>query len=136
MRRPTPMALATAARTARALTHGHDAPRPDVAASVRATLGELAFVHPGKVIEVRVPPFAAVQIGAPGQTSAHTRGTPPSVIEMDAATWLTLIGGGLSWTDAVAAHRVAASGIHADISHQLVDVIDAVRRVNDGSTTR
>ena len=41
--------------------------------------------HPGRSVEVRVPPYAAVQcgIGDPGPT--HTRGTPPNVVETDAA---------------------------------------------------
>jgi hypothetical protein len=46
----------------------------------------------------------------------HTRGTPPNVIECDAATWLAMVSGLLSWADAVDAGRVAASGLRADLS--------------------
>lgn len=86
------------------------------AARVRASLTAFAKAHPGKLIEVRVPPWAAVQVGVPGATSVHRRGTPPNVVEMDAATWLALDDGTLNWADAVAEHRVQASGIHADLS--------------------
>lgn len=67
-------------------------------------------------MEVRVPPFAAVQcIEGP----RHTRGTPPNVIETDPKTWLELATGRLQWTDAVATGRVSASGARADLSRWL-----------------
>ena len=98
-----------------------DAPvgRASLAAAVRTGLRRLAEAHPGKLVEVRVPPFAAVQIGVPGQAAAHTRGTPPNVVELDAATWFALASGRLAFADAVAARRVRASGVHADITGQL-----------------
>lgn len=119
MRRPDPASLLAAAHTARAVAQGRDVPRSELAAAVRATLSELAFFHPGKLVEVRVPPFAAVQIGVPGQTSAHKRGTPPNVVETDAKTWLAIASGALTWADAVSSRRVAASGTHADLTEQL-----------------
>ena len=76
------------------------------------TLGER---HPGGTLELRVPPFAAVQLGI-GQRGAHTRGIPPNVVETDAVTLLRLAAGVLTWPDAVASHAVAASGPHADLS--------------------
>lgn len=93
----------------------HRADDAATAAAVRASLKEFATSHPGRLVEVRVPPWAAVQIGVPGVTSAHRRGTPANVVECDAATWLALADGSLTWTDAVAAHRVRASGVHADL---------------------
>lgn len=75
------------------------------------TLGER---HPGGILELRVPPYAAVQLGI-GQRGAHTRGTPPNVVETDGATVLRLAAGVLSWPDAVASGAVAASGPHADL---------------------
>lgn len=68
---------------------------------------------PGRSVEVRVPPYAAVQV-IPGVR--HTRGTPPAVVEMDAATWIALATGELAWRDAVAAGRVVASGERADLA--------------------
>ncbi|MDO9498230.1 MAG: sterol carrier family protein [Nocardioides sp.] len=71
---------------------------------------------PGHSVEVRVPPYAAVQV-IPGVR--HTRGTPPAVIEMDAPTWVALASGELSWSDADASGRVRASGERADLSPYL-----------------
>jgi Bacterial SCP ortholog len=88
-------------------------PRATLAAAVRWSLEELAERAPGRATEVRVPPFGAVQcVGGP----RHTRGTPPNVVETDAATWLPLVTGELAWADAVAAGRVRASGSRADLS--------------------
>ena len=85
----------------------------------RTLTGILAGQHPGRSIEVRVPPFAAVQcgIGDPGPT--HTRGTPPNVVETDAATWLRLATGALSWDEAVGQGKVSASGNRADLSEMV-----------------
>jgi hypothetical protein len=98
--------------------HG-DAPdpaRPELAAAVRLSLRALAADAPGRTVEVRVPPFAAVQcVDGP----RHTRGTPPNVIETDPRTWLELATGRLDWTTAVADGRVSASGTRADLSHWL-----------------
>jgi Bacterial SCP ortholog len=85
-------------------------PEPDravVRAAVKESLAALAAVAPGRTVEVRVPPFAAVQcIAGP----RHTRGTPPNIVEADARTWLALATGLLHWDDAVAEGSVAASG--------------------------
>lgn len=90
-----------------------EVPRETLATAVRFTLEELAVLAPGRSVEVRVPPFAAVQC-IEGQT--HRRGTPPAVIETDAHTWLSLATGSLSWADAVAAGSVDASGSRADLA--------------------
>lgn len=78
-----------------------------VAVAVRFSLEELASRAPGGSVEVRVPPFGAVQCIA---GSRHTRGTPPRVVETDPETWLDLVTGGLSWADAVETGRLRASG--------------------------
>ncbi|MET0693216.1 MAG: sterol carrier family protein [Propionibacteriaceae bacterium] len=79
----------------------------------------LAGQHPGRSIEVRIPPFAAVQcgIGDPGPT--HTRGTPPNVVETDAVTFLRMATGRTTWEESVQTGRVAASGLRADLSGAL-----------------
>jgi hypothetical protein len=80
---------------------------------VKRYLAALQERAPGRSVEVRVPPYAAVQ-AVPG--GRHTRGTPRAVVEMDAETWLALATGELAWADAVAAGRVRASGERADLS--------------------
>ncbi|GAB3352869.1 sterol carrier family protein [Amycolatopsis echigonensis] len=95
---------------------GPDPARTELAAAVRATLRTLAQDAPGHTVEVRVPPYAAVQcIEGP----RHTRGTPPNVVETDPRTWLELATGLLEWDDALSAARVTASGSRADLSHWL-----------------
>lgn len=110
----TPTELAEALTTAHRLGEpGAEVDRPTLAATVRTTLTGFAQRHPGRSVEVRVPPFAAVQaIEGP----RHTRGTPPNVVETDAATWLALATGRQTWAQAVAAGRVSASGTRADLS--------------------
>jgi len=96
-----------------------DAPDParaELAAAGRLSLRTLAADAPGRTVEVRVPPFAAVQcIEGPRET----RGTPPNVIEMDPRTWLELATGQMDWTTAVEGGRVTASGTRADLSRWL-----------------
>lgn len=87
-----------------------DGVEPDRAtrkAAVKASLDELARRAPGRSVEVRVPPFGAVQCV---EGPRHTRGTPPNVVEADPRTWIALAVGRLSWDDALAAGRVSASG--------------------------
>jgi hypothetical protein len=90
--------------------------RNDLATAVRYLLQLLAEKAPGHSVEVRVPPFGAVQVV---QGPRHTRGTPPNVVETDPATWIALALGDQSWTDAASAGRIRASGIRADVSELL-----------------
>jgi hypothetical protein len=87
-----------------------------IATAVRYSLEEVTARAPGNSVEVRVPPYGVTQCV---EGPRHTRGTPPNVIECDAATWLELVTGQLSWADAVDAGRVAASGLRADLSELL-----------------
>jgi hypothetical protein len=79
-------------------------------AAVKESLAALAADAPGRTVEVRVPPFGAVQCVAGPR---HTRGTPPNVVETDARTWLALATGRLAWNTAVADGAVVASGSRA-----------------------
>jgi hypothetical protein len=90
--------------------------RAELAQAVRLSLRALEQIAPGRSVEVRVPPFAAVQCVAGPQ---HTRGTPPNVVETDPRTWLQLATGTLSWLDASERGLVAASGSRADLSDWL-----------------
>ena len=91
-------------------------PRAVLGAAVKTTARWLAQQVPGRSVELRVPPHVAVQL-VPGPR--HTRGTPPNVVETDAATWLRLATGELTWAAAVAEGRVSASGNRADLSSHL-----------------
>lgn len=88
----------------------------DTKALVKHYLAVLEQRAPGRSVEVRVPPYAAVQV-VPGVR--HTRGTPPAVIETDAETWLALATGRTSWREAVDGGGVRASGERTDLSAYL-----------------
>ena len=79
-------------------------------------LAVLAERAPGNSVEIRVPPYAAVQV-IPGVR--HTRGTPPAVVETDPETWIALATGALDWAAATEAGRVRASGERTDLSAYL-----------------
>jgi hypothetical protein len=88
----------------------------EILAEVKRTLAQLLHAAPGRAIEVRVPPYAAIQCG---EGPTHARGTPPNVVEMDALTWLDLARGVQTWQDAVASGAIRASGARADLSMYL-----------------
>jgi hypothetical protein len=97
-----------------------DAGQPPEAEALRIAarylLQLLAARHPGRVLEVRIPPMAAVQC-LPGPV--HTRGTPPNVVETDAITWVRLATGRVGWAEAVGSGTVHASGPRADLEPYL-----------------
>jgi hypothetical protein len=89
---------------------------PQILHQVKSTLAQLTAKAPGRAIEVRIPPYAAVQCG---EGPTHTRGTPPNTIEMNAQTWLALACGQLTWAQALSDGKIAASGVRADLSEYL-----------------
>ena len=91
--------------------------RTQLAAAVRLSARTLEQVAPGSSVEVRVPPFVAVQcIEGP----RHTRGTPPNVVETDPRTWLLLVTGLLDFDGATSGVEVSVSGSRAgEIAHWL-----------------
>jgi hypothetical protein len=96
----------------------HPAPDRDaLATAVRLTARTLAAVAPGSSVEVRIPPFVAVQcISGP----RHTRGTPPNVVESDPRTWLLLATGLLRLEHARVSGALTLSGSRAgEIEHWL-----------------
>ncbi|WP_319430033.1 sterol carrier family protein [Mycobacterium sp. RTGN5] len=90
-----------------------DAAAPDraaIAVAVRLTARTLAGLAPGASVEVRIPPFVAVQcISGP----RHTRGTPPNVVETDPRTWLRLVTGLLDVDEAANRGALRLSGSRA-----------------------
>ena len=90
--------------------------RADLKLLVKDSLARLQVAAPGHSVEVRVPPYAAIQCI---EGVKHTRGTPPAVIETDADTWIALAIGDLPWTTAVDEGRVRSSGERTDLSSYL-----------------
>jgi hypothetical protein len=89
-------------------------PHPDtVRVAVSYLLQSLADLAPGRSVEVRVPPYAAIQCVAGPR---HKRGTPPNVVETDPFTWIDIATGRLSWAGAVETGSIRASGERANLS--------------------
>ena len=103
---------------AEALAHvaGRTADRADLRLLTKHFLAVLEERAPGRSVEVRVPPYAAVQVV---EGVRHTRGTPPAVIETDAETWVALATGEIAWADALESGRAQASGERTDLSSYL-----------------
>lgn len=89
------------------------ADKADLRAATKHLLAVLVGRAPGNSVEVRIPPYAAVQCIAGAR---HTRGTPPAVVEMDAATWIEVARGRTPWSVAARAGRISASGERSDLS--------------------
>jgi Bacterial SCP ortholog len=113
---PEALGRACALAVVRALAAGQSPHTAALREAARFLAGLLAAQAPGKAVEVRVPPYAAVQcIDGP----RHTRGTPPNLVEMDPVTWVRLAAGLTAWADARAAGAVRASGVRADLGPYL-----------------
>src|ERR1700733_12956295 len=94
--------------------------RAELAAAVRLTARTLAAEAPGASVEVRIPPFVAVQcISGP----RHTRGTPPNVAETDPRTWLLVATGLVGFEEARAAGSLTLSGARASEIEHLLPVV-------------
>ncbi len=107
-RRPVPLTHEEFAAICARLDAG-STDRADLKAATMHLIALLVEKAPGNSVEVRVPPFAAVQCI---EGARHTRGTPPAVVEMDAETWIALGRGRLSWGEA----RKRASGERSNLS--------------------
>jgi hypothetical protein len=98
-------------------------PAPDrdtLATAVRLAARTLAALAPGASVEVRIPPFVAVQCVAGPR---HTRGTPPNVVETDPRTWLLLATGLLRLAEAKASGALTLSGSRAAEIEQWLPLI-------------
>jgi hypothetical protein len=91
-------------------------PRPTLAMAVRYLLQTFENAHPGHSVEVRVPPFGAVQAV---EGPRHTRGTPANVVELGPLEWVRLATGSVTWAELASSGKLSASGIRSDISELL-----------------
>jgi hypothetical protein len=115
-RKPDPLGPEHVVAAGAALDRGEEPATGTLRSAARYLLHELERGAPGRSVEVRVPPVAAVQcIAGP----RHTRGTPPNVIETDPVTWVRLATGRLSWDEAVRTGAARASGPRADLTGYL-----------------
>ena len=113
---PAALGRACALAVVAALRAGAQPLREALRCATRYLLDLLAAAAPGRAVEVRVPPYAAVQcVGGP----RHTRGTPANVVETDPVTWIRLAAGLVSRGEAVSEGLVHASGVRADLTEYL-----------------
>jgi hypothetical protein len=112
-RKPDLEGEASVAVVAAVLDRGDEPERGALRAAARFLLHELERVSPGRSVEIRVVPVAAVQAVAGPR---HTRGTPPNVVETDPLTWFKLATGRLNWDEALRSGAVQASGARSDLS--------------------
>jgi hypothetical protein len=112
-RKPDPEGAASVAVVAAALDSGVEPEKRALRSAARFLLQELARVSPGRSVEIRVVPVAAVQAVAGPR---HTRGTPPNVVETDPETWFRLATGRLDWDEALRSGALRASGARSDLS--------------------
>ncbi len=112
-RRDRAAGAAALAAVLAALDAGWPPARIDLAAAVRSLADQLAATAPGRHVELRVPPYTAVQCVAGPR---HTRGTPPNVVEVDPHVFVELCTGRLAWTEGVRDGRVRTWGDRADLS--------------------
>lgn len=94
-------------------TRGEKPDRASEKAAVKASLALLSERAPGHSVEVRVPPYAAVQVVAGVK---HRRGTPPALVECKAQSWLRLATGQAQWAELINSGEVLASGERSDLS--------------------
>ena len=90
---------------------------PIVAAEVQEILNIIKELSPGGLVELRIPPYAAIQCVAGGN---HKRGTPPNTVEMSGQVLIKLINDPSSWHTLCAQGDIAASGINSDLSQLFV----------------
>lgn len=86
---------------------------PVIAAKVKEILNIIKELSPGGLVELRIPPYAAIQCVAGGN---HKRGTPPNTVEMSGQVLIKLINDPSSWHKLCAEGEIAASGINSDLS--------------------
>ena len=87
---------------------------PQITVTVKEILDLIKNISPGKSVELRVPPYGAIQCVA---GSNHRRGTPPNTVEMSVQTLIRLINEPSLWITLCESGEVRASGLHSDLSN-------------------
>jgi uncharacterized protein (TIGR03083 family) len=104
-------------RVVEAVVHGLDVGIEPAPSALKMVVRELAkgfaAIYPGKTVELRIPPYAAVQCL---EGPRHTRGTPPNVVEVQPLAWVRVAAGREAWSDLVRTGRLTASGERSDLS--------------------
>ena len=86
---------------------------PQIMSQVKEILAKISKIAPGHAVELRIPPYSAIQCV---EGPKHTRGTPPNVVEMSAEVLFEIAGGKINWQEAISDGRISASGERSDLS--------------------
>ena len=86
---------------------------PEIMSQVKDVLAKISKLAPGHAVELRIPPYSAIQCV---EGPKHTRGTPPNVVEMSAEVLFDIAGGKINWPEAISDGRISASGERSDLS--------------------
>jgi len=86
---------------------------PEIMSQVKTILAKISKIAPGHAVELRIPPYSAIQCV---EGPKHTRGTPPNVVEMSAEVLFAISAGKISWQEAISDGRISASGERSDLS--------------------
>ena len=86
---------------------------PEIMSQVKEVLAKISKLAPGHAVELRIPPYSAIQCV---EGPKHTRGTPPNVVEMSAEVLFDIAGGKINWPEAISDGRISASGERSDLS--------------------
>ena len=97
---------------------------PQITAAVKEILDLIKNISPGKSIELRVPPYGAIQCVA---GSNHRRGTPPNTVEMSGQTLIRLINEPSLWITLCESGEIRASGLLSDLSNVLAQAAEKYR---------
>lgn len=99
----------------------------DLKAQVKQILKVVQEIAPGRSVELRIPPFAAIQcVGG----STHHRGTPPNVVEMNAETLIKLINQPIEWSKLCQEGLISASGARSDISELMLRTSKLIKNID------
>ena len=95
---------------------------PEIMSQVKEVLAKISQLAPGHAVELRIPPYSAIQCV---EGPKHTRGTPPNVVEMSAEVLFDIAGGKINWPEAISDGRISASGERSDLSALFQQVANA-----------
>jgi len=101
----------------------------EVKSQVKKILKVVEQIAPGKLVELRIPPYAAIQCVEGGN---HRRGTPPNVVEMAGETLINLAKDPAKWENFCNQGLISASGTSSDLSHLFKEVSKLMQNVSGG----
>ena len=101
----------------------------DIKNQVKKILKVVEELAPGRSVELRIPPYAAIQCV---EGSNHRRGTPPNVVEMDAQTLLKLSKEPQSWDQLCSVGAISASGTNSNLAELFNRVSKLISNFDEG----